>query len=120
MGRVIVPELLAVLVLLVLCGLTLIVIGVAQQGIVRGIIRQRTDKRAQAARQAARWESRLRYQRGYAVIDVVRIARWGKQKEVVEIESREPETFPEDDVEKMTKALLAADLRAEQRNRRLT
>lgn len=127
MGRAILPELAIALVVLVLCGLVLVGIGVAQWSaglaITDWFTRNRQRKVAQrerAARDAARWESRTRYQRGFAVIDVVRIARWDGCEKIVESNDQlDSAIIPEEDAEKIAMVQLEADIQADQRNRQL-
>ena len=78
MGRAILPEVILAVLVLGIAGVVLVGIGVAQWVAGAAMVtrikqgrRRRALERELAARRAARWESRTRYQRGYAVVDVV-------------------------------------------------
>lgn len=82
--------------------------------------RRRRRQREQRARDAARWESRTRYprsgpHRGLAVVDVVRVARWGHCEEVVDTDGPVVTVAAGDD-DKRVEAQTAAWLRAAELN----
>lgn len=122
MGRAILPEAAIGLALLVLCGIALVVVGVAGAGLaVNNRFTQRRQRRSaqreQNARHTAQWQPRIRYERGFAVIDMVRVARWDTHEII--IESSDYEIIPEGDMLKIALAQLEADVQANQRNRQI-
>lgn len=129
MSRAILPELAIAMVMLVLCGLILVGVGVARWAAGSAITdrftqrRQRRDaQREMGARRAAQWESRTRYARGFAMIDMVRVARWDSREVIVEsdIQPDGAIIIPEDDTDRIVMEQLKADIQADQRNRQLS
>lgn len=122
MGRAILPELAAALLILALCGAVLVAIGAAQRAAGLAItqrVKERRQRRAtereQVARRDARWEAHTYYQGGLAVITTRRVARWDGKEAVVATEDSNV-ILPEVDTEGITRAQIDAGLRAQHRN----
>lgn len=123
MGRAILPELAVAMVAMVVIGLVLAAVGVAQWAASHAIVRQFQQRRQQLAREReatarrnAKWEARTLYQRGYAVVDLVRVARWDKKEVVIDTDDRAPVVVPEEDLDAVTRAQIEVGVRADRRN----
>jgi hypothetical protein len=99
-----------------------LIFGVVSAGGLAVLYGARARARREAAREAtarrdARWEARTRYERGQAVVEVVRVARWGRHEVVVDTDNN-CDVIPEENVEQVTSAQIEAGVRANQRNMR--
>jgi hypothetical protein len=117
MGRAIFAEL-AVSLGLVLLVAGFVLIGVAAvqwTSHAHSQPRQRREQeREQRARAQACWESRTTYEHGYAIVQLVRVARWSGQELIINAEN--PELIPEENLAAISHAQIASNLRAQERN----
>jgi hypothetical protein len=100
-------------------ALDLIFGGVAAGGLgVLAGIRARARRAASRERSAhrnAKWEVRTRYQRGNAVVELVRVARWDGNEVVIDTDEHSV-VIPDSDIAGITDAEINAGVRAYQRN----
>lgn len=120
--RAVLPEVVIAVLVLGIAGLVLLGVGLTQwvagmavaQRIKDGR-RRRVVEREQAARRAAQWEVNTDYQRGYAIVRLVKVARWAGNTKVIDTDEHHV-ILPEEDLPGITRAQIDAALRAEQRN----
>lgn len=123
MGRMILPELVIGMAALVICGLVLVgiaaaqgIAGMAAIGRIKEARRTRALERERLAREHAAWEDHTVYISGYAVVRLVKVARWAGNTEVINTDDSDATPIPEEDIEAITRAQIAARLAADRRN----